>query len=39
MEFARGVLRYMKVHAFPDESVSMELVVTGKKSLVVTVVF
>lgn len=29
----------MKVHAFPDESVSMELVVTGMKALVVTVVF
>ena len=39
VEFARGVLRFMKVHAFPDESVSMELVVTGTKALVVTVVF
>jgi hypothetical protein len=29
----------MKVHAFPDESVSMELVVTATKALVVTVVF
>ena len=37
--FARGALRIQRETALPNDSVSMELVVTGKKSLVVTVVF
>ena len=37
--FSRGALRFMRDRAFPDESVSMELVVTGTKALVATVVF
>jgi FAD/FMN-containing dehydrogenase len=39
VEFSRGALRFMGDRAFPDESVSMELVVTGTKALVATVVF
>ncbi len=39
VEFSRSALGFMKEHALPDESVSMELVVTGTKALVVTVVF
>ena len=39
VEFSRIALGFMKEHALPDESVSMELVVTGTKALVVTVVF
>lgn len=37
--FARDALRFMHDQAFPNESVSMELVVTGTKALVATVVF
>ena len=39
VEFSRGALRFMQERAFPDDSVSMELVVTGTKALVATVVF
>ena len=39
VEFSRSALGFMKEHALPDESVSMELVVTGTKALVVTMVF
>lgn len=39
VEFARGALRFMRDHALADESVSMELVVTGTGALVATVVF
>ena len=37
--FSRGALRFMRDQAFSNESVSMELVVTGTKALVATVVF
>ena len=39
VDFSRGALRFMRDHALADESVSMELVVTGTGALVVTVVF
>lgn len=39
VDFSRGALRFLRDHALPDESVSMELVVSGPKALVVTVVF
>ena len=39
VDFSRGALRFLREHALPDESVSMELVVSGPKALVVTVVF
>ena len=39
VEFTRGALRFMRENAFANESVSMELVVTGTKVLVATVVF
>ena len=39
VEFSRGALRIQREQALPDESVSMELVVTGAKALVVTFVF
>ena len=37
--FARGALRIQRDSTLPNDSVSMELVVTGTKALVVTVVF
>ena len=37
--FARGALRIQRESALPNHSVSMELVVTGTKALVVTIVF
>ena len=39
VDFSRGALRFMRDHALADESVSMELVVTGAGALVATVVF
>ena len=39
VDFSRGALRFMRDHVLADESVSMELVVTGGGALVVTVVF
>jgi len=39
VDFSRGALRFMRDHALADESVSMELVVTGTGALVATVVF
>ncbi len=39
VEFSRGAVRFLRDHVLPNESVSMELVVTGTKALVVTVVF
>ena len=39
VDFARGALRFMRDHALADESVSMELVVSGTGVLVATVVF
>lgn len=38
-EFARGALQYLRDQVLPNESVSMELVVTGTKALVLTVIF
>ncbi len=37
--FVRGALRIQRDRVLPNESVSMELVVTGTKAMVVTVVF
>ena len=37
--FTRGALHFMRDRAMPDDAVSMELVVTGTKALVVTLVF
>lgn len=37
--FAREALRIQRDHVLPDDSLSMELVVTGTKALVATVVF
>jgi FAD/FMN-containing dehydrogenase len=37
--FARGALRIQRESALPNDSVSMELVVTGTKALVITTVF
>jgi len=37
--FSRGALRIQREQALPNESVSMELVVTGTKAIVVTYVF
>ena len=37
--FSRGALRIQREQALPNESVSMEVVVTGAKSIVVTCVF
>ena len=39
VEFSRGALRLQREQALPDESVSMEMVVTAAKALVVTFVF
>ncbi len=39
VEFSRGALRILREHVLSDDSVTMELVVTGTKALVVTVVF
>lgn len=39
VDFSRGALQFMRDHVLADESVSMELVVTGGGALVVTVVF
>jgi FAD/FMN-containing dehydrogenase len=39
VSFARGALRIQRDHVLPNESVSMELVVTGSKALVATVIF
>ena len=39
VEFSRGALRFMRDRVIPNESVSMELVVTGTKALVATMVF
>ena len=39
VEFSRGVLRIQRDHVLTNESVSMELVVTGTKALVATVIF
>ena len=39
VEFSRGALRILKEHVLGDDSVTMELVVTGTKALVVTIVF
>ena len=39
VEFSRGAVRFMRDRVLPNESVSMELVVTGTKALVATVVF
>jgi len=37
--FAREAVRFQRDHVLPDDSVAMELVVTGTKALVATVVF
>jgi len=37
--FARGALRIQRDSVLPNDSISMELVVTGTKALVVTVIF
>ena len=39
VNFSRGALRIQRDHVLPNESVSMELVVTGTKALVATVIF
>jgi FAD/FMN-containing dehydrogenase len=39
VNFSRAALRIQRDHVLPNESVSMELVVTGTKALVVTVIF
>jgi FAD/FMN-containing dehydrogenase len=39
VKFSRGAVRFMRDRVLPNESVSMELVVTGTKALVATVVF
>ncbi len=39
VKFSRGALQFMKKRALPNDSVSMELVVSGSKALVVNVVF
>ncbi len=39
VKYARGALRFMRDYAFANDAVSMELVVTGTKALVATVVF
>ncbi|RLS34542.1 MAG: FAD-binding oxidoreductase [Planctomycetota bacterium] len=39
VEFARGALRIQREHVLPDDSVSMEVVVSGAKVVVVTFVF
>ncbi len=39
VQFSRDALRFMKAQVLPDDSVSMELVVSGAKALVVTVIF
>lgn len=39
VEFSRGALRFMRDKVLPNESVSMELVVTGSKALVSTFTF
>ena len=39
VKFSRAALRIQRDHVLPNESVSMELVVTGSKTLVATVIF
>lgn len=39
IEFSRTVMQFMKEKVIPNESVSLELVVTGTKALVATIVF
>ena len=39
VEFSQGALRIQRDRVLPNESVSMELVITGSKALVATVVF
>ena len=39
VNFSRAALRFQRDHVLPNESVSMELVVTGSKALVATVIF
>ena len=39
VNFSRAALRFQRDHVLPNESVSMELVVTGTKALVATVIF
>ena len=39
MKFSLAALRIQRDHVIPNESVSMELVVTGSKALVATVIF
>lgn len=39
VRYSHEAMRFMRDHVIPDESVSLELVVTGTKALVVTTVF
>jgi len=39
IEFSRNAMQFMKEKVIPNESVSLEVVVTGTKALVVTIVF
>ena len=39
VEFSRKAMQFMKARVMPDESVSLEIVVTGTKAIVATAVF
>jgi FAD/FMN-containing dehydrogenase len=39
VQYSREAMRFMRTHVIPNESVSLELVVTGTKAIVATTVF